>query len=161
MFIDLEPILFGNKDVINIDTNIEIEKSQLTSSDIQELKEVKFIGKVKQIYDFPLTLEGKLNGKMVLLDDICLEKVDYNFDVLVEVELENSDNELEPIIVDNKLDLNKVLWQLILVEVPSKVPTNKKDINLSGLGWRLINEDEVKDNNNAFKDLNKMLEERR
>lgn len=161
MFIDLEPILFGNKDVINIDTNIEIEKSQLTSSDIQELKEVKFIGKVKQIYDLPLTLEGKLNGKMVLLDDICLEKVDYNFDVLVEVELENSDNELEPIIVDNKLDLNKVLWQLILVEVPSKVPTNKKDINLSGLGWRLINEDEVKDNNNAFKDLNKMLEERR
>ena len=46
------------------------------------------------------------------------------------------------------------LWQNILVEVPLRAVNPKNEnISLSGDGWRLISEEEVKTENNPFMDL--------
>ena len=161
MIIDIEQIITGKKDTIVINENIDIPEVLLEKSSIRTLKNVTFEGKVKRLYDLPLTLEGNLKGNMILSDDITLEDVEYNFNIEVEEELENSDDELEDLIIDNKLDLLNLLWQLIQVEIPSKVHKNNVDVTMSGNGWKLINEEELNNNkNNAFKDLDKLLAER-
>ena len=161
MIIDIEQIITGKKDSIVINENIDIPEVLLEKSSIRTLKNVTFEGKVKRLYDLPLTLEGNLKGNMILSDDITLEDVEYNFNIEVEEELENSDDELEDLIIDNKLDLLNLLWQLIQVEIPSKVHKNNVDVTMSGNGWKLINEEELNNNkNNAFKDLDKLLAER-
>jgi len=161
MIIDIEQIITGKKDTIVINENIDIPKVLLEKSSIRTLKNVTFEGKVKRLYDLPLTLEGNLKGKMILLDDITLEEVEYNFNIELEEELENSEDELEQLIVDNKLDLLNILWQLIQVEIPSKIHKNDTDITMSGNGWKLISEQDLNNNkNNAFKDLDKLLAER-
>ena len=149
MIIDLEPIFSGLKDSISIDQNINIPDYLLEKSSIKKLKSTKFIGKIKRLADLPITLEGKLSGIMTLLDDIDLSEVDYEFKT-----------EVEELIIDNKLDLLSLLWQLIQVEIPSKVHNkNYKNNNLSGEGWKLITEEELNENN-AFSNLDKMLQER-
>lgn len=157
MIIDLEQIITGKKEEIFINSNIEIPITFLEKSSICKLKDVYFEGKIKSIYDLPLKLEGILKGTMVLKDDITLEEVEYNFNTLVDEELEN--DETQQLIIDNKLDLLNIIWQLIQVEVPSKVHKDNTSPLLSGNGWKLISEEDLDNSkNNAFKDLDQLLE---
>lgn len=156
MYIDLEPIFSGLKDSIVIDEDIIISNELLKDSSIKKLNDVHFNGKIKRLEDLPITIEGNLNGSMILLDDIDLSEVEYNFNIEINEDLEEDYIDL---IEDNRFDLLSLLWQLILVEVPSKIHGNNINKNISGNGWKLISEeDSVK--NNAFSDLDKMLEER-
>ena len=156
MLIDLEPIFSGLKDSLVIDEDIEIPSELLEKSSIKRLNNVHFVGKIKRLDDLPITISGNLTGVMILLDDIDLSEVEYKFDIPLDEELEDEYSEL---IVNNELNLLDLLWQLIQVEVPSKIHGNNKDIKLSGDGWKLISEEEVS-KNNAFSDLDKMLQER-
>lgn len=157
MIIDLEQIITGKKEEIFINSNIEIPITLLEKSSICKLKDVYFEGKIKSIYDLPLKLEGILKGTMILKDDVTLEEVEYNFNTPVDEELEN--DETEQIIIDNKLDLLNIIWQLIQVEVPSKVHKDNTSPLLSGNGWKLISEEDLDNSkNNAFKDLDQLLE---
>ena len=156
MLIDLEPMLTGLKDVIIIDKGIKISEDLLNKSSIKKLTNVNFCGKLKRIENLPITLTGNLIGTMILLDDIDLSEVEYDFDIEVDEEIES---EYENLIVDNKFNLQDLLWQLIQVEVPSKVHGKNKNNNIHGDGWKLVNEEEI-NNNNAFRDLDKMLQER-
>ena len=159
MIIDLEPLFSGLNDVINIDEYINIPNELLENSSIKKLKDIHLIGKIKRIDELPITIEAKLSGVMTLLDDIDLSEVDYSFDVDIEEELEDNED-YQDLLTDNKLDLISLLWQLIQLEIPSKVhnesSNNKK---LSGDGWKLISEEDL-NKNNAFSDLDKMLQER-
>ena len=42
----------------------------------------------------------------------------------------------------NILDITDILWQNILVEIPSKVRSTDEAINLEGNGWRVISEEQ-------------------
>ena len=61
----------------------------------------------------------------------------------------------------NSLDLKEILWQNILVEIPSKIRSTSDDINLEGDGWRVISEDKFNEErnklDNPFSDLNELL----
>ena len=89
---------------------------------------------------------------MTLKDDLTLEPVDYQFDTEIEEIIEE---------LNKKLDITDVIWQNIVVEVPSKVRKNNEDIELSGDGWRVISEDkfneERKQKNNPFSNLEELL----
>ena len=89
---------------------------------------------------------------MILKDDITLEPVEYKFN-----------SELEEILEKNKniLDITDILWQNILVEIPSKVRSTDEDITLEGNGWRVISEEqfnkERNNSNNPFANLDELL----
>ena len=157
MIIDLEPILSGLKDSIVIDENIIIPKDLLEKSSIKKIKNTHVIAKLKRLEDLPITMQGKLTGTMTLLDDIDLSEVDYEFNIEIDEELENE--EYKELIENNKINLLDLLWQLIQVEIPSKVHGKNRTNNLSGNGWRLISEDEI-NTKNAFSNLDKILQER-
>ena len=86
---------------------------------------------------------------MLLNDDVTLEPVEYHFGTEIEEILNKS---------ENKLDITDILWQNILVEIPSKVRSTDEDIELSGDGWRVISEEkynlERNKMDNPFQNLN-------
>jgi uncharacterized metal-binding protein YceD (DUF177 family) len=89
---------------------------------------------------------------MILKDDITLEPVEYNFDTEIEENLNKN---------ENILDITEILWQNILVEIPSKVRATDEDIELSGEGWRVISENKYNEErnkaNNPFSSLDELF----
>ena len=159
MIIDLTNIVTNNVDVINVDTQVWFDQDILNDVNIRKLKDVSFVGKIRKLYDSEYELEGVLSGVMVLADDITLEDVDYKFSVSI---LENidelgEDEENNLNIVNNRLDISDFLWQNIVLEIPSKVVSEKsRDITLEGNGWRFVTEEELekeKNNDSPFNEL--------
>lgn len=152
MEIDLTKILTGRISTLNINNEVKIPESLLSDSLIDNLENIMLIGKVYYDEEDNLVLTGNINGIMVLKDDITLEPVKHKFDAEIEEILDKN---------QNILDITEILWQNILVEIPSKVRATDEDIELSGDGWRVISEEkyikERKEANNPFTELNELL----
>ena len=90
---------------------------------------------------------------MILADDITLEDYEYNFTSEIEENIEETSINLQ-----KTLDITDILWQNILIEVPSKVVSDKnKNLKLEGNGWRLISEDDLNNSNNPLSELEDLL----
>ena len=152
MKIDITKLLNAYVDEIEIKQEIEIPNELLQNSLITELKNIIFSGGLTLDEEDNLNLTGKLNGTMILKDDITLAPVEYNFNTEIEEILEKS---------KNILDITEILWQNILVEIPSKVRNTDEDVNLEGDGWRVISEEqfvqERNKSNNPFANLDELL----
>lgn len=152
MIIDITKLLNNYIDIIDINGEVNIPNNLLKSSLITELKNVNLDGNIYINEEDKLSLSGKLSGVMVLKDDVTLEPVEYQFGVELEEILEKS---------QNILDITEILWQNILMEIPSKVRSTDEDINLEGDGWRVISEEEFKrirnNSNNPFANLDELL----
>ena len=157
MVIDLTSLLIDNVDCVSIDDEVTIDNSCFVGTSIKNLYDVRFCGDVRRFED-EYQLKGIISGVMVLSDDITLEDVDYSFNVTIEEDFVNGDENFK--IVQNKLDITDFLWQNILVEVPSKVRKQGNDhLKLEGDGWRFITEDELKScNDSPFSELSKMFD---
>ena len=137
MIIDLFDLNINGKK-INIDGEVNIPLELLNDSSIRRLDNVYFQGYINKLIDDSYELCGTLSGDMILPDDITLEDYKYNFTSEIE----------------EKIDETRINLQNILVEVPLRAVNPKNEnISLSGDGWRLISEEEVKTENNPFMDL--------
>ena len=132
MKLDITKLLQAYVDIIDINGEIIISDELLSKSLIVSLKDVMLNGDITLDEEDNLVLTGTLKGVMVLKDDITLEPVDYVFDTEIEEILEKK---------QNILDITEILWQNILVEIPSKVRSTDEAINLEGDGWRVISEE--------------------
>ena len=151
MTIDLFNLVVNNK-TINIDSDI-IPNEYLENSGIRRLNNIHFKGNIKKLVDDTYSLEGVLSGTMILADDITLEDYEYNFTSEIEENIEETSINLQ-----KTLDITDILWQNILIEVPSKVVNDKnKNIKLEGNGWRLISEDDLNSKNNPLSELEDLL----
>lgn len=152
MQIDITKLLTHYIDTIEINEEVKIPDNILENSLITNLKDIKLDGELFLDEDDNLNLTGKLNGIMILKDDITLEPVEYKFETELEEILEKS---------KNILDITDILWQNILVEIPSKVRSTDEDINLEGDGWRVISEEQFQKernkSNNPFANLDELL----
>ena len=152
MQIDVTKLLTHYIDTIEINEEVKIPDNTLENSLITNLKDIKLDGELFLSEDDNLNLTGKLNGIMILKDDITLEPVEYKFETELEEILEKS---------KNILDITEILWQNILVEIPSKVRSTDEDINLEGDGWRVISEEQFQKernkSNNPFANLDELL----
>ena len=152
MTIDLFNLVVNNK-TINIDSDIIIPNEYLENSGIRRLNNIHFKGNIKKLVDDTYSLEGVLSGTMILADDITLEDYEYNFTSEIEENIEETSINLQ-----KTLDITDILWQNILIEVPSKVVNEKnKNIKLEGNGWRLISEDYLNNKNNPLSELEDLL----
>lgn len=152
MTIDLFNLVVNNK-TINIDSDIIIPNEYLENSGIRRLNNIHFKGNIKKLVDDTYSLEGVLSGTMILADDITLEDYEYNFTSEIEENIEETSINLQ-----KTLDITDILWQNILIEVPSEVVNDKnKNIKLEGNGWRLISEDDLNSKNNPLSELEDLL----
>ena len=152
MQIDLTKLLTNRVSSIQVRGMVDIPNELLNGSRIDELKDTIIDGKITQNEEDDLLLEGNIQGIMSLKDDITLEPVDYKFDTFIEENLDKN---------QNILDITDILWQNILVEIPSKVRATDEDIYLSGDGWRVISEDKFNEErnktSNPFQNLDELL----
>ena len=152
MQIDITKLLTNSSNTIYLNEELTIPDNINTDSRIISLNNLKFNGKITLDEANELSLTGKLSGTMILKDDITLEKVNYDFETDIEEILEKE---------NNKVDLTDIMYQNIVVEIPSKVRATSEDIELSGDGWRVISEDtynrERNNKNNPFGNLNELL----
>ena len=152
MQIDITKIITGRVDNLSLDDEVIIPKDILTDPRINNFENLKINGDIYLNDNNDLILNAKLSGKMILKDDVTLEPVLHEFMTDFEEILPKN---------QNILDITDILWQNILVEIPSKVRKTSGDINLSGDGWRVISEDkyneEHKNANNPFTNLDELL----
>ena len=152
MQIDITKLLTNQASKLYLDDKVTIPKYLLNGSRIDDLNDITIKGSISLNEENELVIEAKLKGTMNLKDDLTLEPVAYNFDTEFE---ENIDYQ------KNILDITDILWQNILVEIPSKVRATDEDIHLSGDGWRVISEEEYNHernkNNNPFSNLDELL----
>ena len=157
MNIDLTSLITNKEKRLTLDIKVNYEKEKLKKTNIRELKNVTFNGEIIKLYNDDYQISGLLKGKMILPDDVTLEDTEINFQSNINEKIKdyNSNNDTILKIIQNKLDISEFLWQNILVEIPLKVINKKNEnLNLNGNGWRLITEEELKDNNNSpFKEL--------
>lgn len=152
MVIDLFNLIVNDK-TINIDSDINIPNDYLISSGIRRLDNIHFKGNIKRLVDDTYLLEGVLSGMMILSDDITLEDFEYNFTSEIEENIEETSINSQKTLV-----ITDILWQNIVIEIPSKVILDKnKNIKLEGNGWRLISEDDLNIKNNPLSELEDLL----
>ena len=155
MKLDITKLLQAYVDIIDINGEVIIPEELLSKSLIVSLKDVIFSGDITLDEEDNLNLNGDLKGIMMLKDDITLEPVEYSFNTEIEEILEKK---------QNILDITEILWQNILVEIPSKVRSTDEAINLEGNGWRVISEEvyeqERNKANNPFAILDELYDEK-
>lgn len=152
MQIDITKLRNNYISVLNIEDVVNIPNDLINDIRINSLENIKFTGSITIDEDNMLVLKGLLTGIMNLKDDITLSDVKHDFEIEIEEFLENN---------QNILDINEILWQNILVEIPSKIRTSNDDVNLEGDGWRIISWDKFNEErnkiNNPFSDLSELL----
>ena len=165
MNLDLTKLVTSYMEEIEVNDNVIIPNEWFDTTQIRNLKDVKFAGEITKLGDVDYQITGKLDGIMVLPDDITLEDVEVKFESIIEENFGANYKQEEKIleIIQNRLDITEFLWQNILVEIPLKVVSPKNEgLMMEGNGWRLITEEELKKSNNSpFSELSKMFDSRK
>ena len=152
--IDLTPLISNREDELIIDQMIDYDTEELKAIDVEEIKELNVVGKVRKDESESIVINLSVVGTMILLDSVSLEPVEYPISFEIE---ENLSESLEKI--ENTLDIYAFLWENIVLEVPLKF-TKVEDLSeFHGDGWKLISEEENSLSNNPFSDLLKKFKE--
>ena len=144
MEIDLSSLYSNTVEEIDISGDYSLPKEYYEDSDIIRIEKLHVEGKIQE--DDHIT--AKIEGILILPDSISLEEVEYPF-------LSEYDDKIEENCKkgENILDIFQFLWENILLEVPLQF-TRVDDLSkFHGDGWKLISEDELKEQNNPFRDL--------
>ena len=130
-------VTYDNDFVIDADTYKEVG--------ILDLKNLHVTGDISLNSVSMLAINLTVTGIMVIPDSVTTEPVDYPFTSKIEEEYDiNDEFFLEYYQKEqNILDIMKILWENIVLEVPMRF-TLAKDAHLSGDGWSL-GEDKNKD----------------
>ena len=145
---DLSKLNSGVVSEIDIDTETIISKETYENTDIITLSPVKVQGKIYKNNQDENVIDMHATGTMTIPDTISLEPIDYPFSIeLTEEPLEIDQND------QNTLDFEAFLWQNIVLEIPLKFTKVKDYSEFQGTGWKLLNEDELKESQNPFNDL--------
>jgi uncharacterized protein len=112
-----------------------ISKDYWGYTDIVDLKPLVVFGKIRKTSSDELSLELSVKGVMVLKDARTLEPTDYPY--FLEIKEIIKENEQ---IKQNILDIEPILWENVLLEVPTRIVSDESPMHLKGEGW------EIKDN---------------
>ena len=157
MDIDLSLLHNNQIEEIEIDNSYDLPASYYENTEIISLKKIKIKGRIIQkendIEELDDYIECQIKGIMIIPDSISLEEVEYPFEVEYNDFIPESCRKNK-----NTLDIFMLLWENTVLEVPLQF-TRVRDLSkFHGDGWRLVSEDELKQENNPFKDLIKDFE---
>ena len=160
MKIDLLGLINGRETELNIDEVIEIPHEYYEKTDIRHLDPINVKGIIYPIGEDVFNLNLDVNGKMVLPCALTLEDVDYPFTVNIDQNIGNDEDfEKNYKIVSNTLDILPILWENIVLEIPSRVVKDDAHIKTEGDGWCLTSEEDYESSkDNKLSDLKELLE---
>ena len=158
MNIDLTPLHSYIKDEIDITNTYSIPDTYFGTTGIKKLDNIKVTGYIylkpseeqEQQQD---AIHCKIEGKMLLEDSISLELINYPFSIEYDDIIEENCKKNQ-----NTLDIFSFLWENIVLEVPLQFTKVTDFSKYQGEGWRLVNENELT-NNNPFNELLDQMKE--
>lgn len=120
----------------------DVYKDGELDSRIVDLKDAVVEGTIYINGAREIILDCVFSGIMFIEDSISLENVPYDFNIVIEENVDKIDENYLDCIEKGKniLDLRRVLWQNIVLEVPISY-TKVKDAELKGNGWELLSEE--------------------
>ena len=135
---ELNLAMLSNGEVQEYDEDFSIDSSYYQSVGILDLKDLHVKGSVSINSLSMLDVNLTVTGIMILPDSVTTLPVDYPFTSKIEEEFDiNDENFLEYYQkTQNILDIMKILWENIVLEVPMRFTTTE-DAHLSGDGWSL------------------------
>ena len=147
MEIDLSYLHSNTIEEIDISGEYEIPNDYYENTDIIRIEQLKVEGYIT--YDGEDDkIKANIKGNLILPDSISLEEVKYPFVIEYDDKIEENCKKDE-----NSLDIFQFLWENIVLEVPLQF-TRVDDLSkFHGDGWKLISEDELRKQNNPFRDL--------
>ena len=135
MKIDVSKLLYNQVKEIEINESVEITEDYWKNTSIILLKPVTLFGKITKNFQDQLILQLSLKGVMILKDSRSLDDVSYEYSSEINETIDEN-NEIK----QNMLDIEPILWENIILEVPIRIVSNENPMNIKGEGW------EVKDN---------------
>lgn len=158
MNIDLTPLHSYIKDEIDITNIYSIPDTYFGTTGIKKLDNIKVTGYIylkpseeqEQQQD---AIHCKIEGEMLLEDSISLEPINYPFSIEYDDIIEENCKKNQ-----NTLDIFSFLWENIVLEVPLQFTKVTDFSKYQGEGWRLVNENELT-NNNPFNELLDQMKE--
>lgn len=151
---NLENVLLYDDINLDIDQDVIIDESKYFLPEIKSIKSMHFKGNIFEDNEGYIKMNGEINGILILEDSINLEEREFNISKEIS---ENIDEYLEN--NDNSIDIIDILWQNIVLEVPSRYTEVTDYSKYSGDGWRLISEEDLNKENNPFNALKDREEE--
>ncbi len=149
MEFDLRRLISNIDEEVVIDTTYSFTEEELKGSGLLKLDNVSINGNITKDSLNNLVINVDIKGTMVLPCSITLKPVDYPFNINVNGNIEDMLEEMGKFDkkIQNTLDILPIIWENILMEIPSKVVSpDADDVELSGDGWKLIKEEEKKEN---------------
>ena len=145
MVFDLLRLKNGIDKKIVINENYSFIEDELKNSGILKLDDVSINGEItlNSLREIYISLEVK--GTMILPCAITLKPVDYPFNIIIDGDLSEIQEELGENTKKciNSIDILPIIWENILMEIPMRVVAPDAEItNMSGDGWRFITEEE-------------------
>jgi uncharacterized protein len=102
-----------------------------------------------------LTLDLIIEGIMIVPCALSLEPTPYPFKIetteMLSFDHDDEKDDYWPVFNDT-VDLYSLVWQLICLEIPLKVIKEGAKIKTSGIGWKLVTEDEQEASNEEIID---------
>lgn len=139
---------------VGIDLTVNFDKEYLVNTEMLELTKIEVHGNIVKNSNNDNILSCVAKGRMLIKDAISFEPVEYPFEIeIIDEVIENFESDA------NSLDIKEILWQNIVLEIPLKFTVEKDLSKFQGDGWKLISEDELKEQNNPFNDLKSKLGE--
>ena len=149
MEFDLRRLLSNIDDEVVINETYSFSEEELKGTGINKLDNVTVTGNITKDSLNELYLDINISGTMVLPCSLTLVDVDYPFNVNVSGNVDEMLEEMDKNSkkVQNTLDILPIIWENILMEIPSKVVSPEaENISLSGDGWKLVREEEKEEN---------------
>ena len=136
--IDLNKLIV--KDLI-LDEDVVFTNRPLING-LKEVKNAHYSGTIKLNEDDQIELDLILTGDMILTDSVTLEEINKPFNIKIEENIDEKDENMTEYFdkTQNTLDIEEILWQNIVLEVPIRIRKDDKDISLEGEGWGLNKE---------------------
>lgn len=147
---------------LTIDEDITIDLNEYSHHNIKALKNLHVSGTIGYNAIDNLALDLRLTGTMILEDSVTLEDINYPLDLKINEEYEINPEFLQVYTTNqqNILDILRILWENIVLEVPMRLTTTK-DAKLSGEGWSLGGEDNIEEIDPRLAKLAELLTKRK
>ena len=161
-----------NYDLVRLNNNIvrsipisaiySFNKEEMSGTDLISLNDVLIEGELFKNSLGNIELDCNVKGVMVLPCAITLKPVNYPFDIHISGELDELCENLEENNKNfrNSIDILPIIWENILMEIPSRVVSDDikdSDINLKGDGWSFTTSEEK--NQSPLSELMDMIDE--
>lgn len=157
---ELDLVKLSNENRFEYDQDFSINLNIYKNKEIHDLKDLYLKGEIYLNSVSMLEVHLEITGVMIITDSVTNDFVDYPFVSKIDEEYDlNDENFLETYQKSqNILDIMKILWENIVLEVPMRF-TLTEDAHLSGEGWSLgKNKNEDNNIDPRFAKLSELLD---